>query len=49
MSSASMDGQQGLFEALIYLPHWSKPDVLRLDQAIPSPLPELDDISVLQE
>ncbi|KAJ5501848.1 hypothetical protein N7453_006665 [Penicillium expansum] len=45
MSSASMDGQQGLFEALIYLPHWSKPDVLRLDQAIPSPLPELDDIS----
>ena len=44
-----MDGQQGFSEALNYLPHWSKPDVLRLDQAIPGPLPELDDTSALQE
>lgn len=44
-----MDGQQGFSEAMNYLPHWSKPDVLRLDQAIPGPLPELDDISALQE
>ncbi|KAJ5938376.1 hypothetical protein N7466_001510 [Penicillium verhagenii] len=49
MSSPSMDGQQGFSEALNYLPHGSKPDVLRLDQAIPAPLPELDDISALQE
>ncbi|KAJ5215322.1 uncharacterized protein N7498_001729 [Penicillium cinerascens] len=49
MSSPSMDGQQGFFEALNYLPHHSKLDVFRLDQAIYGPLPELDDISALEE
>ncbi|KAJ5655009.1 hypothetical protein N7490_002012 [Penicillium lividum] len=49
MSSPSMDGPQGFLEALNYLPHWSKPDVLRLDHAIPGPLPELDDTSALHQ
>ncbi|KAJ5611997.1 hypothetical protein N7510_005191 [Penicillium lagena] len=49
LSSPSMDGEQGFFEALNYLPHRSKTDVFRLDQAINGPLPALDDISSLEE
>jgi hypothetical protein len=42
-----MDGAQGFAEALNYLPLSARSDVLRLDQAIPGPLPDLDDITQL--
>ena len=48
ISSPSIDGKQGFLEALNYLPHISAPDILRLDQAIDSTLPELDDIYSLE-
>ncbi|KAJ5976458.1 hypothetical protein N7481_010165 [Penicillium waksmanii] len=49
MFSPSMDGKQGYFEALNYLPHHSKPDVFRLDHEIHGPIPELDDINSLEK
>lgn len=49
MFSPSMDGKQGYFEALNYLPHHSKPDAFRLDHEIHGPMPELDDISSLDK
>jgi hypothetical protein len=49
MSSPSMDGKQGYLEVLNYLPHTSAPAIFRLDQAIDGPLPELDDVSSLEE
>jgi hypothetical protein len=42
-----MDGAQGFAEALNYLPLSARSDVLRLDQATPGPLPDLDDITQL--
>jgi hypothetical protein len=42
-----MDGAQGFAETLNYLPLSARSDVLRLDQAIPGPLPDLDDITQL--
>ena len=47
LHSPCMDGAQGFAEALNYLPLSARSDVLRLDQAIPGPLPELDDITQL--
>lgn len=42
-----MDGEQGFFEALNYVPYRSKPDIFRLDHEICGPVPKLDDIGSL--
>ena len=44
MSSPSIDGEQGFYEALNYIP-----DLMRLDKELPSPLPRLDDVGALTE
>ncbi|KAJ5642529.1 hypothetical protein N7490_006529 [Penicillium lividum] len=49
MSSPSMDGEQGFYEALNYIPNHLKPDVFRLNHAINGPLPQLDDINQLRK
>ena len=47
LSSPCMDGEQGFYEALNYLPNTRKPDIIRLNHAINGSLPRLDDISSL--
>lgn len=39
-----MDGEQGFYEALNYIP-----DLMRLDKELPSPLPRLDDVDALAD
>ncbi|CAG8272590.1 unnamed protein product [Penicillium salamii] len=45
--SPSSDGNQGFYEALNCIPHHMKDDLFRLDQALPCPLPRLDDVAAL--
>ncbi|KAJ5142514.1 uncharacterized protein N7515_001301 [Penicillium bovifimosum] len=47
MCSPSMDGEQGFFEALNYVPDRMRAHIYRLNHAIPWPLPRLDDVDRL--
>ena len=49
LSSPCMDGEQGFYEALNYIPDHTRPDVFRLNHAIEGQLPPLDDTSRLLE
>ena len=49
MSSPCMDGEQGFYEALNYIPDHARSDIFRLNHAIEDPLPPLDDTSRLME
>ena len=47
MSSPSMDGEQGFYEALNYIPDHLKEDIYRLNHVVTCPLPRLDDVDKL--
>ncbi|KAJ5593512.1 hypothetical protein N7537_010416 [Penicillium hordei] len=47
MSSPSMDGEQGFYEALNYVPDPMRAHIFRLNHALPWPLPRLDDVDKL--
>lgn len=49
MSSPSMDGEQGFYEALNYIPDHMRGDIYRLNHAMTCPLPALDDVEKLAE
>lgn len=49
MSSPSMDGEQGFYEALNYIPDHMREDIYRLNHTVPCPLPRLDDVDKLVE
>ncbi|KAJ5369970.1 uncharacterized protein N7496_006062 [Penicillium cataractarum] len=49
MASPSMDGEQGFFEALNFVPDHMRADIHRLDHVLPAHLPRLDDVSKLTE
>ncbi|OQD76228.1 hypothetical protein PENANT_c121G06279 [Penicillium antarcticum] len=49
MSSPSMDGEQGFYEALNYVPDRMRAHIFRLNHALPWPLPRLDDVGRLED
>jgi hypothetical protein len=49
MASLSMDGEQGFFEALNFVPDYMRADIHRLDYVLSEHLPRLDDVSKLTE
>ncbi|KAJ6175004.1 hypothetical protein N7485_004809 [Penicillium canescens] len=49
MSSPSMDGEQGFYEALNYVPDRMRAHIFRLNHSLPWPLPRLDDVSRLED
>ncbi|KAJ5642301.1 hypothetical protein N7490_006301 [Penicillium lividum] len=49
MASPSMDGEQGFFEALNYIPDHMRAGIHRLDHAVSQSLPRLDDVNKVME
>lgn len=49
ISSPTMDGEQGFYEALNYIPHHMRGDIHRLNYAVTCPLPKLDDVDKLAQ